>query len=84
MHMLRLLMAGAHVLRAGEVLVDVSAHRDELLAVRGGEVPWAEVAARADDLRADLSRALAGTPLPAAPDRDRAEEFLVDVRRSSL
>jgi uncharacterized protein len=84
MHMLRLLMAGAHVLRTGEVLVDVSAHRDELLAVRGGEVPWAEVAARADDLRADLSRALAGTPLPAAPDRDRVEQFLVDVRRTSL
>ena len=84
MHMLRLLMAGAHVLRTGAVLVDVSAHRDELLAVRRGDVPWAQLAARADDLRADLSRALAGTALPTAPDRDRVEEFLVDVRRSSL
>ena len=84
MHMLRLLMAGAHVLRNGEVLVDVSAHRAELLAVRRGEVAWPEVAARADALRADLALALADTALPATPDRALVEDFLVDVRRSSL
>jgi predicted nucleotidyltransferase len=84
MHMLRLLTAGAHVLRTGSVLVDVSAHRDELLAVRRGEVPWEQVAARADDLRTDLARAAAGTALPSAPDRSRVDDFLVDVRRSSL
>jgi uncharacterized protein len=84
MHMLRLLMAGAHVLRTGSVLVDVSAHRDELLAVRRGDVAWDSVAERACVLRADLAHALDGTALPAAPDRARVEEFLVDVRRSSL
>jgi predicted nucleotidyltransferase len=84
MHMIRLLMAGAHVLRTGSVLVDVSAHRDELLAVRRGEVAWAEVAARADALRQDLDAALAETVLPAAPDRAVVEDFLVDVRRWSL
>jgi uncharacterized protein len=84
MHMVRLLTAGAHVLRTGTVLVDVSAHRDELLAVRRGEIAWEEVAARADALRGDLSRALDETTLPASPDRARVEEFLVDVRRSSL
>jgi uncharacterized protein len=84
MHMLRLLMAGAHVLRTGSVLVDVSAHRDELLAVRRGGVAWAEVAARADALRLDLDAALAETVLPASPDRAVVEDFLVDVRRSSL
>jgi predicted nucleotidyltransferase len=84
MHMLRLLTAGAHVLRTGDVLVDVSAQRDELLAVRRGEVAWADVTARADALRADLALANASTVLPEAPDRARAEEFLVDVRRSAL
>jgi predicted nucleotidyltransferase len=84
MHMLRLLMAGTHVLRTGSVLVDVSAHRDELLAVRRGEVAWSEVAARADELRSDLAAAQARTALPPAPDRARVEEFLVDVRRSAL
>lgn len=83
MHMLRLLRAGAHVLRTGEVLVDVTPWRPSLLAVRSGEVPWADVVAEADALHADLTRALAETPLPAEPDRATVEEFLIDVRRAS-
>jgi len=83
MHMLRLLRAGASVLRTGEVLVDVSPWRDDLLAVRSGAVPWDDVVARAAALRDDLGRALAETPLPAEPDRATVEEFLLDVRRTS-
>lgn len=81
MHMLRLLRAGAHVLRTGEVLVDVTAWREELLAVRSGAVAWDAVVAMSDGLRADLARALAETALPAEPDRATVEEFLLDVRR---
>jgi predicted nucleotidyltransferase len=84
MHMLRLLLAGAHVLRTGEVLVDVSAWRDPLLAVRRGDRPWDEVAAWAATLTGDLAAALAGTELPAEPDRARVEAFLVSVRRASV
>jgi uncharacterized protein len=84
MHMLRLLRAGGHVLRTGQVLVDVSPWRDQLLAVRSGEVPWDDVVAMSDELRVDLGRALAETPLPAEPDRVTVEEFLIDVRRASL
>ena len=83
MHMLRLLRAGASVLRTGQVLVDVSPWRDDLLAVRSGAVPWDDVVAQADELRRDLARALAETPLPADPDRATVEEFLLDVRRTS-
>ncbi|GIJ73302.1 nucleotidyltransferase domain-containing protein [Virgisporangium ochraceum] len=83
MHMLRLLRAGAHVLRTGEVLVDVTAWREPLLAVRSGAVPWSSVVAEADDLHADLDRALAETPLPAEPDRATVNGFLIDVRRAS-
>ena len=50
MHMIRLLVAGAHVLRTGEVLVDVRHLRDRLLAVRRGELPWDEVASWTADL----------------------------------
>jgi len=81
MHMLRLLMAGAHVLRTGEVLVDVSAHRDRLLAVKRGEVAWDEVAAEAARLRADLDAAGEATALPAEPDRERVDGFLYAVRK---
>ncbi|MEU4221800.1 DNA polymerase beta superfamily protein [Actinoplanes sp. NPDC026623] len=57
MHMIRLLLAGAHVLRTGEVLVDVSPLRERLLAVRNGEVPWESVTRWADRLIEDLAAA---------------------------
>ncbi|MFI1991886.1 DNA polymerase beta superfamily protein [Actinoplanes sp. NPDC020271] len=84
MHMIRLLMAGAHVLRTGEVLVDVRHLRDELLAVKQGTVPWDEVTAWAATLLADLDQAAAETRLAAGPDRDRVEELLIDVRERGL
>jgi predicted nucleotidyltransferase len=83
MHMLRLLMAGIHVLRTGSVLVDVGSSRADLLAVKAGSVPWAEVVQRSAALRADLAEALAGTSLPEDPDRGRVEAFLVSARRGA-
>lgn len=83
MHMLRLLMAGAHVLRSGEILVDVSAHRDRLLAVRAGSVAWPEVQEWAAVLRGDLAAAAGGTALPAEPDRSTVDAFLIRTRRAS-
>ena len=83
MHMVRLLLAGAHVLRTGEVLVDVSAYRDELLTIRRGEVPFPEVRARADRLAEELATARAATAIPVEPDRATVSDFLVRVRRAS-
>jgi predicted nucleotidyltransferase len=82
MHMIRLLLSGLHLVRTGEPMVRVGEHRDRLLAVRRGEQPWPEVAAWHAALRAEL--AAAGSVLPAAPDRARVEEFLMDVRRAHL
>lgn len=84
MHMLRLLLAGAHVLRTGEVLVDVSAHRDELLAVRRGELSFEAVRERAAFLTDDLTAAMAGSALPAAPDRAAVNALLFRTRRAAL
>lgn len=84
MHMIRLLLAGAHVLATGEVLVDVSAHRDRLLAIKNGAVPWADVTAWADELLHRLDDAAAATGLPAEPDRAAVDELLVGIRRRSL
>ncbi|WP_241564045.1 nucleotidyltransferase domain-containing protein [Nonomuraea polychroma] len=82
MHMIRLLMSGLHLVRHGEPLVDVGSYRERLLAIKRGEMPWAEV----DAWRAALSAELAATPsvLPATPDRERVEEFLIDVRKENL
>jgi predicted nucleotidyltransferase len=81
MHLLRLLISGRHLLRHGEPLVDVADHRERLLAVRRGEVPWAEVEAWRESLSRDMDAALDGSALPGEPDRTRVEDYLVSVRR---
>ena len=81
MHMIRLLLAGAHVLRTGEVLVDVSPLRDRLLAVRRGEAEWESWAAEA---LTDLAEAEAETRLPAEPDRKTIDALLYAVRDRNL
>lgn len=84
MHMIRLLLAGAHVLRTGDVLVDVRHLRDRLLAVRRGDLDWPSVTAWATDLQADLTTAAAATALPPAPDRTTVDDLLVAVREDLL
>jgi predicted nucleotidyltransferase len=81
MHMIRLLMAGAHVLRTAEVLVDVTSHRDRLLAVKAGKEPWQTWA---ESLMADLATASTETRLPEHPDREKINALLTDIRRRNL
>ncbi|MCA2214928.1 nucleotidyltransferase domain-containing protein [Jidongwangia harbinensis] len=81
MHMIRLLLAGAHVLRTGEILVDLSPLRDRLLAVRHGTAPWRTWA---QTLLADLATATSETRLPARPDRERIDTLLTGVRERGL
>ena len=57
------------------------AHRDRLLAVKRGEMPWAEVDAWRKELHRDFERALAETKLPERPDYEAANRFLVKARR---
>jgi len=81
MHLLRLLLSGAATLREACVPVRVEAHRERLLAVKRGELPWAEVDAWRKDLHGDFERALAETKLPERPDYEAANRFLVKARR---
>ncbi|MEU0571878.1 nucleotidyltransferase domain-containing protein [Nonomuraea sp. NPDC005983] len=82
MHMIRLLLSGLHLVRHGEPLVRVGGHRDRLLAVRRGELPWAEVDAWRAGLAAELART--GSVLPAAPDRAAVDDFLAGVREERV
>jgi uncharacterized protein len=77
-------MAGVHVLRTGEVLVDVEQARGSLLAIRSGEVPWERVVSQAGGLREELANALATTALPEEPVRSAVDDFLVRARLSAL
>lgn len=84
MHMLRLMLSGTHLVRYGEPLVDVGEHRDALLAVRRGEMPWDGIDRWRADLTAAMGKALAASPLPPEPDRARVEEWLISVRRRGV
>jgi uncharacterized protein len=81
MHLLRLLLTGAATLREGRVPVRVEIHRDRLLAVKRGEIPWPEVDAWRQELHHAFETALSTTKLPERPDYEKANEFLVKARR---
>jgi predicted nucleotidyltransferase len=83
MHLLRLLLTGAATLRQGRVPVRVEAHREQLLSVKRGEMPWTGVNAWRQELHRDFERALTETKLPERPDYEAANRFLLTARRES-
>ena len=80
MHLLRLLLTGAAALRQRRIPVRVELHRDRLLTVKRGELPWAEVDAWRKELHRDFERALSETVLPERPDYEAANQFVVRAR----
>jgi predicted nucleotidyltransferase len=84
MHLIRLLISGTSTLRNGFVPVRIEDHRDQLLAIKRGEVPWAETEKWRLNLHLDFGRALADTTLPERPDYERANAFLIKARRAAL
>ncbi|WP_027481039.1 nucleotidyltransferase domain-containing protein [Deinococcus pimensis] len=84
MHLLRLLMSGIAVLESGEVLVHVGERREDLLAVKRGDVPWADLDRWRLDLHARFDAALPKSRLPERPDYERVNAFLLRARRGML
>jgi hypothetical protein len=84
MHLIRLLLSGIGVLRDGLVPVNVDAHRDRLLAIRRGEVPWEDVENWRLSLHQEFNAAFETTRLPERPDYERANAFLISARRRAL
>ena len=80
MHLLRLLITGAATLREHRVPVRVESHRDRLLAIKTGAVPWREVDAWRRELHQDFEKALSETKLPERPDYEAANRFLIKAR----
>jgi predicted nucleotidyltransferase len=83
MHLIRLQLAGCSILRSGDVSLDVGAHRDRLLALRSGAIPWTEVDAWRLQLHRELEDAQAHSPLPEQPDFQRANQILLNARRAA-
>jgi uncharacterized protein len=84
MHLIRLLLSGISTMRDGFVPVKVEEHREKLLAIRGGEMPWEEVEDWRKRLHHEFNAASEATTLPERPDYERANDFLIDARRSAL
>lgn len=62
----------------------MGAARDDLLAVKRGEVPWEEVERRMNRLMEESEETARNSPLPQEPDRARIEDFLIRTRRASV
>lgn len=84
MHLIRLLLSGVAILREGYVPVNVAAQRELLLAIKRGAMAWDEVNQLRLSLHRDFDAALASTKLPAQPDYERANAFLIKARRAMI
>ena len=84
MHLIRLLLQGIEILQAGALNVAVGANRDNLLAIKRGEMSWEEVNKWRLSLHKDFDRAFSETRLPERPDYERANKFLLEARRSMV
>jgi hypothetical protein len=82
MHLIRLLISGITLLSTGAMEVRVTSHRDKLLAIRNGEMPWEQVENWRLFLHGEFDSALTSSPLPEMPDTERIDRFLIESRRS--
>lgn len=83
-HLVRQLLAGITVLEEGFVPVRVDEHRERLLTIGRGEVPWEDVDAWRLSLHRQFDAAFAATRLPERPDYARVNAFLLEARRSMV
>jgi len=84
MHLIRLLLAGIATLERHEVPVRVDdAHRDRLLAIRAGAVPFADIDRWRLELHRSFEDAFVRTSLPERPDYAAANAFLIAARRAA-
>jgi hypothetical protein len=81
MHLIRLLISGTTVLREGSVPVRLEEHRERLLAIKRAEVPWDEVDQWRHSLHEQFNEAFQHTSLPERPDYEKANQYLIRVRR---
>lgn len=84
MHLIRLLISGIHVLKEGFVPVRVDKHRQDLLAIKRGELPWSETEKWRLSLHTQFDQAMRETKLPERPDYQRASQFLIKARRAAM
>lgn len=83
MHLIRLLESGIGILETGTLDLETK-HRAELLEIKAGAWPWSRVEARKDALQARFEEAYKKTSLPAHPDYDTVDRYLLRARRGEF
>ena len=84
MHLVRLLYSGIGVLETGEIMVDVSEHRDQLLRIRNGKFQFEEIRQLALTLDRDFQMAFEQTSLPEQPDFELVDSMLIEARNAMV
>ncbi len=84
MHLIRLLLAGIGVLREGYVPVAVGEHRERLLSIKFGQIPFEKVEQWRLELHQQFDAAFQSTKLPERPDYTAANDLLLRARREAL
>jgi hypothetical protein len=84
MHLIRLLLSGITILKYGFVPVKVEDYRDRLLAVKYEQISWNDLNQWRLSLHEEFDCTFAATQLPERPDYEKANNFLIQARRSML
>jgi hypothetical protein len=84
MHLIRLLLSGITALREGVIPVRVTEHRERLLSIKRGEMPWPEVNAWRLALHQAFDAAYAASALPERPDSAAVDAFLIRARQAMV
>jgi len=84
MHLLRLLLGGITILEEATLSVHAGAHRDQLLAIKRGEVPFEQCEKWRRELHVRFDKALKNTTMPERPDYDAANTWLLKARLSMV
>ena len=84
MHLVRLLYSGIGALKTGEIMVDVSQHREQLLQIRNGKFEFEEIRQIALELDREFQDAFENTSLPDQPNFDLVDQLLIEARRTMV
>ncbi len=84
MHLVRLLHSGITAITTGEIMIEVSQHRDCLFDIRSGKLSFEEVQKMALELDRRFQQAFETTSLPDQPDFKQVDAFLIRARKKMV
>ena len=81
MHTIRLLQTAEQILSTGKLNIRVS-NREELLAIKAGEMEYDDLLNKADELIASIEKHYESSTLPERPDEKKAIKALIEIREA--